>query len=82
MTIDLDTKTACAALGVSPALIWEKIGRSVIKAGRFAPQEALRVIRSGVLTDNEKALLVTAGIELIASRMSPPPFDCDGGHHA
>jgi len=61
-----NTKTVCAALSVSPESIWEKAGAPIIAAGRWAPQEALRVIRSKILTDNELALLITAGVDLLS----------------
>lgn len=65
-TLMSNTKTVCAALSVSPVSIWNKAGKSIIGAGRWAPQEALRIVRSKTLTDNELALLVTAGVDLLS----------------
>lgn len=75
MNIDTETKTACATLAVSPNNIWDKAGKSIMAAGRFAPQEALRVIKMRTLSDNELAVLVTMGIQLIESRMSQAKSD-------
>ena len=61
-----ETKKVCVALGISPKSIWDKAGKSIIGAGRWAPQEALRIVRAKTLTDNELALLVTAGVDLLS----------------
>jgi hypothetical protein len=63
---------ACETLGVTASNVWEKAGKPITKAGSFAALEALRVIESGVLSKQELALLVLAGVELFSIRTNTP----------
>jgi hypothetical protein len=66
--LDEQTKTACSILGVSPIALWNKAARPIIASGKFAPQEALRIVKAGTLSKNEIALLITAGVELLQKK--------------
>lgn len=65
-------KAMCAALGVLPSNIWDKVAKPLLEAEDFVPQRALGIIRKGVLTDQELAVLVTAGVEYLFIQSQAP----------
>ena len=74
----ISSLATCQALGVVPEVLWDKVGAPLHQIDLVERLEhtALRIVQGGILTHEETAFLVLAGVEhLFACTKTPlKPF--------